>query len=177
MRCQHCGSDDTKVLDTRHSDQGVRRRRLCKRCGVRFSTVERLLTTSLSVVKRDGRIEEFNRDKLTAALRTAAIKRPFRAGAIEKLVDEIEDELQKQGRAEVSTRDIGELAMDKLSKTDRVAYIRFASVYRDFTDEQDFQQALDLLIDGGSSGSSGQLSLIPPERSGGRPRGRPRKRA
>ncbi len=176
MRCSHCGNDDTKVLDTRHSDQGVRRRRQCKRCGARFSTMERLLTTSLSVVKRDGRTEEFSREKLTAALRTAAIKRSLRAGTIEKLVDEIEEELQKQGRAEVSTRAIGELAMDKLSKTDRVAYIRFASVYRDFTDEQDFQQALDLLTDGGSPDSAGQLSLIPPERSGGRPRGRPRKR-
>ncbi len=177
MRCQLCGNDDTKVLDTRHNDQGVRRRRQCKRCGARFSTVERMLTTSLSVLKRDGRTEEFSREKLTAALRTAAIKRPFRAGTIEKLVDEIEGELQKQGRAEVSTRDIGELAMDKLSKTDRVAYIRFASVYRDFSDEHDFRDTIESLADGTAPGSAGQLSLIPPERSGGRPRGRPRKRA
>ena len=92
------------------------------------------------------------------------------------MVDEIEDELQKQGRAEVSTRTIGELAMEKLSKTDRVAYIRFASVYRDFTDEQDFRETIEALADGSSPGSTSQLSLIPPERSGGRPRGRPRKR-
>ena len=143
MRCSHCGNDDTKVLDTRHNDQGVRRRRECKRCGARFSTMERILATSMSVLKRNGRTEEFSREKLAAALRTAAIKRPFRAGTIEKLVDEIEDELQKQGRAEVSTRTIGELAMEKLSKTDRVAYIRFASVYRDFTDEQDFRETIE----------------------------------
>ena len=176
MRCVHCGNDDTKVLDTRHSDQGVRRRRECKQCGTRFSTMERLLATSMTVLKRNGRTEEFSREKLAAALRTAAIKRPFRAGTIEKLVDEIEDELQKQGRAEVSTRTIGELAMEKLSKTDRVAYIRFASVYRDFTDEQDFRETIEALADGSSPGSTSQLSLIPPERSGGRPRGRPRKR-
>ena len=177
MRCSYCGNDDTRVLDTRHSDQGVRRRRQCKRCGARFSTVERLLATSLSVVKRDGRTEEFSREKLAASLRTAAIKRPFRAGAIEKIVDEIEEELQKQGRVEVSTREIGELAMDKLSKSDRVAYIRFASVYRDFSDVDDFQQTIASLEDGATPGSPGQLALIPPERSGGRPRGRPRKRA
>ena len=177
MRCQHCGNDDTKVLDTRHNDQGVRRRRQCKRCGARFSTVERLLTTSLSVVKRDGRTEEFSREKLMAAIRTACAKRPILAGAIEKLVDDIEDELQKRGRAEVSTNLIGELAMDRLSKADRVAYIRFASVYRDFADEDDFQRAVDGLRDGPGLSSPGQMALLPPERSGGRPRGRPRKRA
>ena len=95
------------------------------------------------------------------------------AGTIEKLVDEIEDELQKQGRAEVSTRTIGELAMEKLSKTDRVAYIRFASVYRDFTDEEDFRETIEALADGSTPGSTSQLSLIPPERSGGRPTGTP----
>ena len=176
MRCGHCGNEDTKVLDTRHSDQGVRRRRQCKRCGARFSTMERLLATTMSVLKRNGRTEEFSRQKLTAAIRTACAKRPILAGDIEKWVDEIEDELQKQGRAEVSTRTIGELAMEKLSKTDRVAYIRFASVYRDFTDEDDFRQTIEALSDGSGPGSAGQLSLIPPERSGGRPRGRPRKR-
>ncbi len=177
MRCELCGSDDTKVLDTRHDEQGVRRRRECKQCGARFSTVERLLTTSLSVVKRDGRTEEFNRNKLTAAIRIACAKRPIPTGAIEKLVDEIEDDLQKRGRAEVSANLVGELAMDRLSKTDRVAYIRFASVYKDFTDEDDFQRAVESLRDGTVLTTSGQMALMPPERSGGRPRGRPRKRA
>ena len=138
--------------------------------------MERLLATSMSVLKRNGRTEEFSRQKLTTAIRTACAKRPILAGDIEKWVDEIEDELQKQGRAEVSTRTIGELAMEKLSKTDKVAYIRFASVYRDFSDEQDFRVAVEALADGSAPGSTSQLSLIPPERSGGRPRGRPRKR-
>lgn len=176
MRCSLCGSDDTKVLDTRPIDQGVRRRRQCKKCGARFSTMERPQAASLSVLKRDGRTEEFNRGKLVQAIRTASIKRPFRAGTIEKLVDEIEEDLQKQGRVEVSTRAIGELAMDKLSKIDPVAYIRFASVYRDFTDPEDFRQTVEALADGTASGSVDQLALIPPERSGGRPRGRPRRR-
>ena len=178
MRCQICGNDDTRVLDTRHSDQGVRRRRQCKRCGARFSYDGTSCSPRRSpFVKRDGRTEEFSREKLMAAIRTACAKRPILAGAIEKLVDDIEDELQKQGRAEVSTNIIGELAMERLSKADRVAYIRFASVYRDFADEDDFQRAVDGLRDGPGSSSTGQMALLPPERSGGRPRGRPRKRA
>ena len=176
MKCSHCGNTDSKVLDTRQSDRGVRRRRECLRCGARFSTMERMLATTMSVVKRDGRTEEFSREKLAAAIRTACAKRPFLAGAIEKMVDDIEEELQKRGRAEVSAQLIGELTMDRLSRADRVAYIRFASVYRDFADEDDFRRAIENLGDGPAPSASDQLALLPPERSGSRPRGRPRRR-
>ena len=164
------------MLDTRQSVGGVRRRRECLRCGSRFSTVEKALATTISVVKRDGRTEEFSREKLLGGIRTACAKRPIPAGVTEKLADDIEEDIQKRGRAEVSTGLIGELAMDRLSKLDRVAYIRFASVYRDFADEDDFQRAVDGLRDGSVASSDGQLALLPPERSGARPRGRPRHR-
>ena len=176
MKCSHCGFEDSKVLDTRQSDGGVRRRRECLRCGARFSTVEKALATTISVVKRDGRTEEFSREKLLGGIRTACAKRPIPAGVTEKMADDIEEDIQKRGRAEVSTRLIGELAMDRLSKLDRVAYIRFASVYRDFADEDDFQRVVEGLRDGSLASSTGQLALLPPERSGARPRGRPRQR-
>ena len=174
MKCSHCGYADSKVLDTRQNDEGVRRRRECLRCGARFSTVEKALASTISVAKRDGRTEEFSRVKLLSGIRTACAKRPIPAGVIEKMADDIEEELQKRGQAEVSTRLIGELAMDRLGKLDRVAYIRFASVYRDFADEDDFQRAVEGLRDGSVASSNGQMALLPPERSGARPRGRPR---
>ncbi|MBI4235759.1 MAG: transcriptional repressor NrdR [Chloroflexi bacterium] len=175
MRCPHCGHGDSKVLDTREAEQGVRRRRQCLRCEARFTTLERVQTTTLMVIKRDGRVEEFNRGKLLAGVRIACAKRPLPAGAVEKLVDDIEEELQRRGRAEVTSRLIGELAMERLRRLDRVAYIRFASVYRDFADEEDFRRAVEGL-QGETTAPAGQMALLPPERPGAGRRGRPRKR-
>jgi len=177
MRCPHCGHTESKVLDTRDAELGIRRRRQCLRCGNRFSTVERIQAATVSVVKQDGRIEEFSRDKLLAGIRTACAKRPLPADAVEKIVDDIEEELQRRGRAEVTSRLIGELAMGRLRQLDRVAYIRFASVYRDFADEDDFRRAVEgLQGESAGDGSAGQLALLPPDRTGARRRGRPPKR-
>lgn len=176
MRCPHCGHDESKVLDTRDAEQGIRRRRQCLRCENRFSTVEKVQAATVTVVKQDGRIEEFSRDKLLAGIRIACAKRPIPASAIEKIVDEIEEELQRRGRAEVTSRLIGELTMESLHRLDRVAYIRFASVYRDFADEDDFRRAVEGIQGEGVPSTAGQLALLPPDGTGARRRGRPRKR-
>jgi len=174
MRCPHCGHQEFKVLDTREAEQGVRRRRQCLRCGNRFTTVERIQAATIMVIKRDGRVEEFNRSKLLAGIRTACAKRPVPAGAAEKVVDDVEEELQRRGRGEVTSRLIGELVMERLRRVDRVAYIRFASVYRDFADEEDFRRAVEGLQR--EAAPEGQLALLPPERTGAGRRGRPPKR-
>lgn len=148
MRCPYCNHPDSKVIDSREADEGIRRRRECLQCGLRFSTFERVQTTVLQVRKRDGRLEDFNRDKLTGSIRVACAKRPLPTGAIEKLVDEVEGELQKLGRAEVPTSLIGQMVMERLQRLDRVAYIRFASVYRDFTDVESFRREVDALLEG-----------------------------
>jgi transcriptional repressor NrdR len=177
MRCPHCGHNESKVLDTREAEHGIRRRRECLRCGARFSTLERVQAAAVMVVKRNGVVEEFNRDKLLAGIRTASAKRPLPAGAVEKVVDDIEEELTKRGRSEVTSRQVGEMVMERLRKLDRVAYIRFASVYRDFADEEDFRNAVESLQrESGSGASQGQLALLPPDTSGTRRRGRPPKR-
>jgi len=146
MKCPFCGHPDSKVIDSRASDEGVRRRRECLQCGLRFSTLERVQVTALVVIKRDGRREEFNRDKIMAGLQAACAKRPLGQGVIESLVDDIEGELQKLGRAEVPSSRLGEMVMDRLRKLDHVAYVRFASVYREFKDVASFRQEIDALL-------------------------------
>ncbi len=151
MRCPHCQHTNSKVIDSRDSGDGIRRRRECLTCQRRFTTYEYIQKRTLTVVKRDKRREEFNREKLFGSMAKACAKRPLPVGAIEKTLDEIEATLAELGRAEVTARSIGELVMDKLRDMDRVAYIRFASVYRDFEDVDSFMHEIQALRDMGET--------------------------
>ena len=153
MRCPYCDSDDSKVTDSRNVQNGIRRRRECLQCQRRFTTYERIHSSALMVTKRDGRREDFDRDKLASGVRKACTKRPIPASTIEKLVEDIEGEFQGQG--EVTASQIGEAVMEQLKNLDRVAYIRFASIYRDFQDIDSFEQAVKDLREGGGT----QLTL------------------
>jgi transcriptional repressor NrdR len=145
MKCPYCGYTDSKVIDSRDVNDGVRRRRQCLGCETRFTTYERLQPASLFIIKKDLRREEFNRDKLLGGIRKACEKRPLPTGTIEKLTDEIEVDLYNQGKAEISSTVIGDIVMEKLKATDCVAYIRFASVYREFADIKALKEAVDNL--------------------------------
>lgn len=179
MRCHFCDCINTKVVDSRDSGDEIRRRRECVSCGGRFTTYERAHVKALLVVKRDGGREEFNRQKLWDSLMKACAKRPLSAGKIQKLVDDIEALLYMQGRAELPSHTIGELVMARLSVLDRVAYIRFASVYRDFQDIQSFKTEIDALESNGDSATANQLALLRDDAAADarpkRRRGRPRK--
>ncbi len=142
MRCPYCSGKDSKVTDSRVNDAGIRRRRECLDCQRRFTTHERVHSAHLMVSKRDGRREEFSRDKMISGLRTACTKRPVTPGAIERMVDEIEAELQQRGSGEVSSDTLGTAIMDRLRDLDRVAYIRFASVHRNFQEIESFEKAV-----------------------------------
>ncbi len=134
MKCPYCDRKDTRVIDTREVGEGVRRRRECKSCQQRFTTYERVAKTSLLVVKRDGRREPFDSDKLLRGILRACAKRPIPTETIEQMVKEIERELYELGRAEVESERIGKMVMTRLRELDDVAYVRFASVYRRFQD-------------------------------------------
>jgi transcriptional repressor NrdR len=123
-------------------ENGIRRRRECQRCGLRFTTYEWLQATALMVSKQDNRREEFDREKLTAGIRKACAKRPIPSRTIEKMVEDIETELQHMGQVEVPTSILGTMVMERLRGLDRVAYIRYASVYRDFQDIESFERAV-----------------------------------
>jgi len=142
MRCPYCGSKATKVTDKRDSsEEGItRRRRECLKCKRRFTTYERP-EIELTVIKKDGRREEYNREKLITGIKKACEKRPISIEKIEKIADEIEEKLRKKGR-EVESRFIGEMVTKALKKLDKVAYIRFASVYREFKDVEDFKKEI-----------------------------------
>jgi transcriptional repressor NrdR len=141
MKCPFC-KKETKVLESRESDESLRRRRECVRCGRRFTTYERIETTNILVVKRNGDREQFNREKLHNGILRACQKRPVSSVQIAKLLDDVEEECKKSRSGEVASTRIGELVMQKLKKIDKVAYIRFASVYLDFKDPEDFEQAM-----------------------------------
>jgi transcriptional repressor NrdR len=145
MRCPQCDGTENRVVDTRTSRGGraVRRRRECLGCGERFTTYEYVEARPIQVLKRDGSAEEFDRDKLTRSLRIACAKRPVSASEIEALADEIEDEVSRQAGVEVASSLVGELVMERLKPLDRVAYVRFASVYRNFQDIEEFQDFVD----------------------------------
>ncbi|WLV23762.1 transcriptional regulator NrdR [Aciduricibacillus chroicocephali] len=136
MKCSNCGHKSTKVLDSRPIEEGqtIRRRRECERCGFRFTTFERVEEMPLIVVKKDGNRQAFSRDKLVRGLIKACEKRPVPIDAIEGLALEVEKELRSRGQAEVQSQMVGEAVMDRLSDIDEVAYVRFASVYRQFKD-------------------------------------------
>lgn len=132
MKCPFCGRTATKVLDSRATDGGIRRRRFCIECEERFTTYEQVQRAVIMVVKKDGRREEFQREKLINGLRVAARKRPLPTGAVEAIVDDIEQHLLGSSRNEVPSRVIGEMAITRLKPLDPIAYIRFASVYHQF---------------------------------------------
>ena len=144
MHCPYCSHAKTNVVDSR--DVGeleiTRRRRECRKCKKRFTTYERVETIGLVVIKKDGRRERFSRDKLLAGVQRACEKRPISQERIERLVEEVERELRNMDTLEVESRKIGELVMRKLKKLDKVAYIRFASVYRSFADIESFENEL-----------------------------------
>lgn len=144
MRCPFCGSRDSRVVDSRDIRDGesIRRRRECAECGRRFTTYENVEMRELVVVKRDGRREPFSPPKLRDKLRIALTKRPVPMSEIERIVRESERELLDTGASEVSSTDIGELVLEKLRALDHVAYIRFASVYREFRDLDDWRREM-----------------------------------
>lgn len=149
MRCPFCRARESKVIDSRELSDGeaIRRRRECVSCHGRFTTYERIEAVALSVVKKDGRREEFNPDKLRNKLRVALTKRPIGEDVIEKLVGRIESQLLANGTKEVSSELIGELALRGLKDVDHVGYIRFASVYREFADIEDLRREVEGLSD------------------------------
>jgi transcriptional repressor NrdR len=144
MRCPYCHETEDRVVDSRVSREGraVRRRRECLRCARRFTTYEYVEERALQVVKQDGAVEPYDRQKLLRSIRLPCAKRPITAAEIETLVDEIEDELSRHPEDEVSSQRIGELVMERLKRCDHVAYVRFASVYRNFQDIEEFIQEL-----------------------------------
>lgn len=146
MRCPYCGFHESRVTDSRDQGGTIHRRRRCERCFQRFSTVESVVVPELMVVKADGRREPFNREKVLHGLRLAAQKRPIPVGQLEGIVEDVESELYKLGKAEVETRVIGEMVMERLSKLDDIAYIRFASVYRSYPDIQAMRQEMDRIF-------------------------------
>jgi len=166
MNCPYCGFHDSKVIDSREVNDGIRRRRQCLSCGSRFTTYERLQPASLFVIKKDERREEFNRDKLLTGIRKACEKRPLPTGTVDKLADDIEAELYHLGRSEVPSAVIGDMVMERLKSLDHIAYIRFASVYREFADITALKQEIDTLV--GSEVSAfvptSQLPLLPDDR-------------
>ena len=148
MKCPYCGFEESKVIDSRPADEGerIRRRRECLKCGKRFTTHEVIETVPIIVVKRDKSREVFDRAKLTAGLLRACEKRPVSLPQIEHMVDNIESQLQQSLDREVTSLAIGELTMEQLKGVDEVAYVRFASVYRQFKDINTFMEELNKLL-------------------------------
>ena len=144
MHCPFCGHEDTQVKDSRPTDDGsaIRRRRFCTACSQRFTTIERVQLRELTVVKRDGRRVPFDRDKLARSVRTALRKRPVQEERIERIVNGIVRALEASGETDISSQHIGEQVMETLKDVDAVAYVRFASVYRNFREAKDFEAFL-----------------------------------
>ncbi len=144
MKCPYCLNSRTKVVDKRNLEEldAIRRRRECMSCGRRFTSYERIELAGFAIIKKDGRRESYNRNKLTSGLIKACEKRPIRRDEIEKCVAGIEAELKSCEEKEFPSKAVGEIVMDKLRELDKVAYIRFASVYREFTDLRSFQKEL-----------------------------------
>ena len=147
MRCPFCGSDDTQVKDSRPTEESsaIRRRRACNNCGARFTTFERVQLRELTVVKSTGSREPLERDKLMRSMRIALRKRPVDPDRVELVVNGIIRQLESSGETEVPSSEIGQLVMDALASLDQVAYVRFASVYRNFREARDFEDFLGTL--------------------------------
>ncbi|MCC6718545.1 MAG: transcriptional repressor NrdR [Acetobacteraceae bacterium] len=154
MRCPFCGHDETQVKDSRPSDDGmtIRRRRFCPGCTQRFTTIERVQLRELTVVKADGRRVPFDRDKLVRSVRVAVRKRPVSEERLERIVNGIVRQLEASGESDVASQQIGEAVMEALREVDEVAYVRFASVYRNFREAKDFEAFLGNL--GGDEGEA-----------------------
>lgn len=148
MRCPFCGHDEDKVIDSRPADEGaaIRRRRECISCSKRFTTYEKIENLPLLVVKKDGTRQPYDRDKLISGLMKSCEKRPVSTSQIEKLADNVELQIQNSLRREISSREIGEMVMELLKDIDEVAYVRFASVYRQFKDVNSFLQELNEML-------------------------------
>ncbi|MBL8589854.1 MAG: transcriptional repressor NrdR [Methylobacteriaceae bacterium] len=165
MRCPYCSSLDTQVKDSRPTEDAssIRRRRVCSDCGGRFTTFERVQLRELTVVKKSGRRVPFDRDKLMRSLEIALRKRPVDPERVERMVNGIVRQLESQGEAEIPSQKIGEMVMDGLKRLDDVAFVRFASVYRDFRDSGDFEALVAELKE-----------RDPPDEEPPAPRGKPR---
>lgn len=163
MRCPYCGSADSQVKDSRPADDSIRRRRVCPDCGGRFTTFERVQLRELTVAKRSGRRVPFDRDKLARSVAVALRKRPVDAERVERLVSGIVRQLESGGEAEIASETIGALVMDGLKGLDDVAYVRFASVYKDFREARDFEELLERLAteDGASKHGPDDPSRLP----------------
>lgn len=142
MRCPFCGHDDTQVKDSRPTEDNsaIRRRRFCPGCGARFTTFERVQLRELTVIKSAGQREPFDRDKLLRSMRIALRKRPIDADRIDRLVNSLVRQLESSGESEVPSSQIGEMVMNALFNLDQVAYVRYASVYKDFREASDFNE-------------------------------------
>lgn len=153
MRCPKCTSADTKVLDTRTSknETSIRRRRECLECGYRFTTIEEVLRADLQVVKRDGRREDFDRAKMLGGLKKAVQKRPIDVMQIEMLIADALAALEKEYDHEIPAKAVGEQIMTRLKHLDKIAYVRYASVYKDFRDLAELAEEIDALKDSGSN--------------------------
>jgi len=152
MRCPFCGNDDTQVKDSRPTDDNsaIRRRRFCTACGSRFTTFERVQLRELTIVKRNGQRTLFDRDKLARSISIAVRKRPVNAERVERIVNSIQRRLESSGENEISSQTVGELVMEALAALDQVAYVRFASVYKNFREAKDFEDFVGKL--GGDTG-------------------------
>lgn len=153
MRCPYCGHEDSQVKDSRPTDDGaaIRRRRQCEGCAARFTTFERIQLRELTVVKSEDRREPFDREKLARSISIACRKRPIDAVRLERLISGIQRQLETSGESEIASKQIGQLVMDGLKGLDTVAYIRFASVYKDFAEASDFQDFAGAVAEAGKA--------------------------
>lgn len=142
MDCPYCSNTKSKVTDKRESPEGIRRRRECLKCKKRFTTYEKISKNDFYIIKKDKKREKFSREKLEKGIEKAFEKRPVSKEKIEKMINEIEEQIRRKGKKEIKSSVVGELIMKKMKKLDNVAYIRFASVYRDFQDVQDFKEVI-----------------------------------
>ena len=143
MRCPYCSAEDTRVIDSRPAENTIRRRRQCEACGRRFTTYEKIETIPLMVIKKDETREPYDRAKIERGIMQAIYKRPIPLSEVSRLIDEVENEITSRESREVTSQDIGELVMDKLRDLDDVAYVRFASVYREFKDVDTFLREIE----------------------------------
>jgi len=147
MKCPYCNSKETRVVDTARKEHSIRRRRECKACGKRFSTMERAILTTPLVVKRDGRREAFEREKVLSGLRVACARRPVSAGDLERMVDRVESHIRQLGKTEVSTRTIGDVVIQELKSLDPVSYVRYAIVYLGLEDLDEVRAEVNRLLE------------------------------
>ncbi len=153
MRCPFCGNEDSQVKDSRPTEDNaaIRRRRFCPACGARWTTFERVQLRELTVVKKDGEKSPFDRDKLSRSLNIALRKRPVGEDRIERIVNSIQRRLETLGESEIQTKVVGEMVMENLKELDQVAFVRFASVYRNFREAKDFEDFVENIGDGNNN--------------------------